>query len=196
MTQTETQLLELLKARSIAWGEFRLASGGFSNYYIDVKLTEVCSQGAHLIGEVLFERTKKLDIDALGGLEVGAVPLVTAAVIAYQLHGRSIEGFWVRDHVKSHGTRKLIEGKLGSGARVAIVDDVVTKGSSVVKSIKAVRDLGCTIAAVFTLVDRLEGAAELFREHEIEEYHPIFTIRDLGVEFHERAGTPVCSGQK
>ena len=70
------------------------------------------SEAAHLIGEVLFERTRDLDIDAIGGLEVGAVPLTTAAVIGYHRHGRKMEGFWVRDESKKHGTQKLIEGNL------------------------------------------------------------------------------------
>src|SRR5690242_10543622 len=102
MTAAERQLLEILKGRSFKRGKFRLASGGVSDYYIDGKMTEVYSEAVPLIGEVLYERTKDLkDIDAIGGLEVGAVPLTTAAVFSYHLHGRKIEGFWVRSEVKS-----------------------------------------------------------------------------------------------
>src|ERR1700722_19363872 len=130
MSADETQLLELLKTRSFKYkrGGFRLASGDVSDYYIDGKMTEVFSEAAALIGEILYERTKDLEIDAIGGLEVGAVPLTTAAVISYHLHGRKMEGFWVRDEAKTHGTRKLVEGNLKNGSRVAIVDDVFTKG--------------------------------------------------------------------
>src|SRR3954471_15878204 len=109
-SDAEEQLLALLKERSLRFGNFRLASGGTSNYYIDGKMSEVFSRSARLIGEVLYERTKDLSIDAIGGLEVGAVPLTTATVIAYDLHGRTMEGFWVRDEVKKHGTQKLVEG--------------------------------------------------------------------------------------
>src|SRR5258708_18081334 len=93
MSESERQLFEIIKERSFKFGEFRLASGGVSNYYIDGKMTEVFSRGALLIGEIVYERTKDLAIDAIGGLEVGAVPLTTAAVISYAQHGREMEGF-------------------------------------------------------------------------------------------------------
>src|SRR5215469_6926385 len=178
MSETEKQLLELLKERSFRRGTFRLASGGTSDYYIDGRMTEVFSESAHLIGEVLYERTKDLDIDALGGLAVGAIPLTTAAVISYHLHGRTMEGFWVRDQVKSHGTRKVIEGNLKPGSRVAIVDDVITTGGSSIKAIKEVKEMGCEVIAVLALVDRLQGAAKLFQDEGVAHYEAIFTIRD------------------
>jgi orotate phosphoribosyltransferase len=181
MSRSETELLELLKIRSFKRGTFRLASGDMSDYYIDGKMTEVFSEAASLIGEILYERTKHLDIDAIGGLEAGAIPLTTAAVISYHLHGRKIEGFWVRDKQKTHGTRKLIEGNLSHGSRVVIVDDVITKGGSAVKAIKEVKDLDCEVVLVVALVDRLQGAEELFRAEGIEKYQPVFTIRDFGV---------------
>src|SRR6266436_458611 len=109
MTEAETQLLQMLTNRSFKRGKFPLASGGVSDYYIDGKMTEVFSEAVPLIGEVLYERTKDAGIDAIGGLEVGAVPLTTAAVFSYHLHGGHIEGFWVRDEAKKHGTGKLIE---------------------------------------------------------------------------------------
>jgi orotate phosphoribosyltransferase len=182
MSDSEKQLLEFLKQRSFKSGHFRLASGRTSNYYIDGKMTEVFSAAAFLIGEVLYERTKDLNVDAIGGLEVGAVPLTAAAVISYHLHGGKMEGFWVRDNVKDHGTQKLIEGGLRPGSRVVVVDDVVTSGSSVIKAVREVCDFGCRVELVVTLVDRLGGAAQLFRENGIDQYRPVFTIRDFGVE--------------
>src|SRR5262249_14458016 len=157
----------LLKDRALRFGTFRLASGATSDHYIDGRMVGVFSRGARVIGEVLYERTKDLGLDAIGGLEVGAVPLTAAAVLCYDLHGRVMEGFWVRDAVKRHGTQKLIEGNLKPCARVAIVDDVITKGGSCVKAVEAVREIGCEVVAVLALVDRLAGAAELFREHGI-----------------------------
>src|SRR5262245_42177304 len=100
MTATEKRLLAVLKDRCFKLGDFTLASGDKSTYYIDGKMGEVYSACAHLIGEVLYERTKDLGIDAIGGLEVGAVPLTTAAVISYHNHGGTMEGFWVRDKEK------------------------------------------------------------------------------------------------
>ncbi len=180
----EMQLLELLKTRSFKFkpGGFRLASGGVSDYYIDGKMTQVFSEAAALIGEILYNRTKDLDIDGIGGLEVGAVPLTTAAVISYHLHGRKMEGFWVRDKEKTHGTRKLVEGNLKDGARVVILDDVITKGTSSVKAIKEVQAKGCEVVMVLTLVDRLQGAEELFRAEGVTNFQSVFTIRDFGVE--------------
>jgi orotate phosphoribosyltransferase len=183
MTEAEADLLELLKERSFRkeGGPFHLASGEISDYYIDGKMTVVSSAGVHLIGEVLYERTKELDIDAIGGLEVGAVPLVAAAVGAYQRHNQAMEGFWVRNKEKDHGTRKLIEGDLKRGSRVVIVDDVFTQGKSAFKAVNAVQDQGCEVVLVLALVDRLRGAEELFRKNGIENYEAVFTIRDFGV---------------
>jgi orotate phosphoribosyltransferase len=193
MSENERRLLELLKARSFKRGHFRLASGGTSDYFIDGKMTEVYSEGAHLIGEVLYEWTKDLEIDAIGGLQVGAIPLTTAAVMTYHRHGRTMEGFWVRDEVKSHGTQKRIEGGLKPGARVAIVDDVFTKGGSALKAIEAVRELGCEVVVVLAVVDRLQGAEERFREKGVETYRAVFTIRDFGIDADVRGGAEAAT---
>jgi orotate phosphoribosyltransferase len=181
MSTHETQLLQLLTERSFKRGTFRLASGDVSDYYIDGRMSAVFSEAAFLIGETLYERTKDLNIDALGGLEVGAVPLTTAAVISYHRHGRKMEGFWVRDKVKTHGTQKLVEGNLKPGSRVVILDDVITRGSSAVKAVKEVQNLKCEVILVLALVDRLQGAEALVRAEGITNYQSVFTIRDFGV---------------
>ena len=182
MSESESRLLQLLKDRSFRRGEFRLASGDKSNYYIDGKMTEVFSGGAYLIGEVIYEHTKNLNIDAIGGLETGAIPLTTAAVMSYYLHGQAMEGFWVRDRIKEHGTQKVIEGNLKESARVVIVEDVVTKGSSAIKAIEAVQKVGCEVVLVLAIVDRNRGAKELFRANGIGCYRPVFSLSDFGVE--------------
>jgi orotate phosphoribosyltransferase len=182
MSEAESRLLQLLKDRSLTRGQFRLASGDTSTYYIDGRTTAVYSEGAYLIGEVLYEHTQDLLLDAIGGLAAGAIPLTTAAVISYHLHGWKIDGFWVRDQVKGHGTQKVIEVMLTPGARVVVVDDVITRGSSVLKAVEEVRRIGCEVVRVVTLVDRGAGAAALFEEKGIQDYRPIFTIGDLGVE--------------
>jgi orotate phosphoribosyltransferase len=180
MSDAEKQLLEIIKERAFKLGTFRLASGATSNYYIDGKMIEVFSRSAHLIGEVIYGRTHDLGIDAIGGLEVGAVPLTTAAVISYHLHGRPMEGFWVRDHAKAHGTQKIVEGHLKPGSRVAILDDVITRGGSALKAVQEVQKQGCEVALVLALVDRLQGGEELFRQSGMN-YRSVFTVRDLGV---------------
>jgi orotate phosphoribosyltransferase len=182
MSAAEARLFQLLNERSFQRGTFRLASGATSDYYIDGRMTAVFSEAAHLIGEVLYERTKDVPCDAIGGLEVGAVPLTTAAVISYHLHGRTMEGFWVRDKAKVHGTRKLIEGNLRRGSRVVIVDDVITQGGSSAKAVREVREWGCEVVLVLALVDRLQGAKALFQAEGISNFQSIFTIRDFGVD--------------
>jgi orotate phosphoribosyltransferase len=179
MSEHEKQLLVLLKERSFRQGTFRLASGDISEYYIDGKMTQVFSRGAALLGEVLYEQTQNLKFDAIGGLEVGAVPLTTAAVIAYHLHGRTMEGFWVRNEVKQHGTKKLIEGNLQPGNEVVIVEDVVTRGESAARAIRAVQDHGCKVVRVVAIVDRLGVAEEVFRQLGVTDYCSVFTINDL-----------------
>lgn len=185
-SENETRLLELLTARSFrrapAGQPFRLASGGTSDYFLDGKMTAVHPEGAYRIGEVLYEWTRDVAFDAIGGLQVGAVPLVAAAVIASYRHGRPVEGFWVREEAKDHGTKKQIEGGLAPGSRVVVVDDVFTKGGSALKAVEAVRAAGCTVVMVLALVDRLAGARELFARHGIEDCRAVFTIRDFGVD--------------
>jgi orotate phosphoribosyltransferase len=188
MTDAEQQLLQLLRERSFQRGTFRLASGATSSYYIDGRTSAVFSQGAFLIGRVLFERTEGLGVDAIGGMEVGAVPLTAATVVHYHLNGRAMEGFWVRDRAKAHGTRKLIEGAaLRPGSRALVLDDVVTTGGSAVKAVEAVREAGCQVVQVLALVDRLQGAAAAFRELGVE-FRSVFTIRDFGVDVPNDTG--------
>jgi orotate phosphoribosyltransferase len=181
MTDTERRLLALFTERSFKTGTFTLASGATSTYYIDGRMTAVCSEGAYLIGEVVYERTRDLAFDAIGGLAVGAVPPTTAAVVSYRHHGRPVEGFWVRAEAKGHGTKKLVEGGLKPGSRVVVLDDVITKGESALKAVEAVREMGCEVVLVLALVDRLAGAADLFRRHGVADYQSVFTIRDFGV---------------
>jgi orotate phosphoribosyltransferase len=190
MTAIEAQLFQLLKDRCFQRGTFRLASGAMSDYYIDGRMAEVFSQSAHLIGEVIYERTKDLPIEAIGGLAIGAVPLTTATVISYHLHGRTMEGFWVRDKAKTHGTQKVIEGNLKPGSRVAILDDVITTGSSSLKALQEVKEIGCEAVLVLALVDRLQGAAKAFQNEGITRYEAIYTIRDFGVEVASAVRTP------
>jgi len=191
MTDAEQSLLQLLKERSFKKAppgeKFRLASGELSDYFIDGKMTMVSSEGAALIGEVIYDWTKDYELDAIGGLQVGAVPLATAAAISYRSHGRPMEGFWVREEVKSHGTQKHIEGRLKPGMRVAVVDDVFTRGGSTLKAVQAVREAGCEVVLVLALVDRLRGARDLFVANGITEVLTVFTIRDFGIDVPDYA---------
>src|SRR5205085_9454016 len=129
-----------------------------------------------LLGDALYEATKDFDIQAIGGLEVGALPMAAAAVVHYHQAGRTLEGFFVRKQAKEHGSKERIEGVLEPGWRVAIVDDVLTTGGSALEAVKTVEERGAIVAAVVCIVDRLQGARELFTPK--YPFLPLFTIRD------------------
>jgi orotate phosphoribosyltransferase len=174
------RLLDLFRARAVSFGHFKLASGKESTYYINSKKALFHSEAAALLGEAIYDLSRDLDLQAVGGPEVGAIPLTTACVIHYHRQGRPLEGFFVRKQAKAHGSQERIEGVLPPAARVAIVDDVLTTGGSAMQAVQEVERAGASVVAVICIVDRLEGAAELFAPRYA--FRPIFTIRDLGIE--------------
>ena len=179
MTDQRHRLLHAFKERAVSFGKFTLASGKESSYYINSKKAIFHSEVVGLLGDVLFDMTKDLNIDAAGGLEIGAIPM--AAVLAQRYHqaGRSLEGFFVRKQAKSHGSQERIEGVLKPGMRVAVLDDVLTTGGSVLQAIGEIDKAGAHVVAVLCIVDRLEGARAALAQYD---FRPIFTIRDLGIE--------------
>lgn len=179
----KSRLLELLKQRSLIFREVTLSSGQKSNYYIDGKMILMSSESAALIGEMLYEMTRALNLDAIGGPEIGAIPMATAAVLRYHQAGRRMEGFSVRKEVKQHGTQKRIEGMFKPGFRVAVVEDVMTQGTSVLQAIEAVQQEEGKIEIVIGILDRLQGARERIEALGLR-FESIFTLRDLGMEPH------------
>jgi orotate phosphoribosyltransferase len=179
VSESRSRLLELFKSRAVSFGKFVLASGKESTYYINSKKVLFNAEAVWLLGDILWDLTKDLGIQAIGGLEVGAIPMATAAALHYHAHGRPLEGFFVRKLAKEHGTQQRVEGVVCEGDRVAVIDDVFTQGTSVLQAINEVEKLGAKVVAVSCIVDRLEGA----REHLADRYNylPIFTIRDLGI---------------
>lgn len=181
MTSERERLLELLRTLALSRGHFILASGKESTYYLDGRMVTLHPEGAYLIAKLMLERLSGMNIQAVGGLTMGADPIAAAiAVVSYQA-GNPIPAFIVRKEVKGHGKQKQVEGPLPAGASVAIVEDTVTTGESALKAINAVEELGCTVEVVLSVIDRQEGAAELYRQHGYK-YLPLFTIRDLGIE--------------
>jgi orotate phosphoribosyltransferase len=175
-----SRLLQAFKDRAVSFGRFTLASGKESSYYINSKKAIFSAEVVALLGEVLWDQTKDLNIDAAGGLEVGAIPMAVALAQRFALEGRSLEGFFVRKQAKAHGSQERIEGVLLPGMRVAVLDDVLTTGGSVMQAISEVERAGGLVSAVVCIVDRLEGAREVLSPR--YSYMPIFTIRDFGIE--------------
>src|SRR6202030_3113778 len=155
MHSPRQDLLRLLAHKSFRLGEFKLSSGGTSDYYIDCRTTTLDAKGSRLTGEVFTDeiRQRGWKPQAIGGLTLGADPIVVAvSVVSGELHG-----FLVRKAEKQHGTGQRIEGFREKGAKVVIVDDVCTTGASTVLAIEAAREFGFEIVGVMCLVER-EGA--------------------------------------
>lgn len=174
------RLLEVFKERAFSFGEFTLASGKTSNYYVNSKKALFNSEVASLLGDVLYDEVKAMPIEAAGGLEIGAIPMVTTLAQTFHRHGRALEGFFVRKAIKDHGSREPIEGVLKPGSRVVILDDVLTTGASALHAAAEVEIAGGIVVAVLCIVDRLEGAREAIGARHA--FRSLFTIRDFGVD--------------
>jgi orotate phosphoribosyltransferase len=174
------RLLQLVKERAVIHGDITLASGQRSSFYIDCKMVLMHGESADLLGEVLYDMTKALKLDAIGGPEVGAIPMATAAALAYHRHGQPVEGFFTRKEVKQHGTQKRVEGKFQPGYRVALVEDVMTTGGSSMSAVEAIQQAGGRIEMVACILDRLQGARQRFEGMGLR-FEPIFTLKDLGL---------------
>jgi orotate phosphoribosyltransferase len=177
------QLIELLKRDALRRGTFTLASGRTSHYYVDGRKVTLSAEGAAMVGAGVLALLRELPaIDAVGGLTMGADPIVGATLALAPLAGLDqLRGFLVRKEAKSHGTGNLIEGPLEPGSTVAIVDDVATTGGSSIQAIQAVEAINCKVAIVVVVLDRLEGASAAFAARGVP-FSPLLTIRDLGVE--------------
>ncbi|MGZ4861004.1 MAG: orotate phosphoribosyltransferase [Candidatus Angelobacter sp.] len=159
MSSAREQLLELLATNSFRLGEFTLSSGGKSDYYIDCRTTTLHAHGAELTGRVFLELIQQQGWkpQAVGGLTMGADPIVVATSVISSQAGAPIHGFLVRKAEKAHGMGRRVEGFQEKGARVVIVDDVCTTGSSTIQAIEAAREFGFNVAGVACLVERLEA---------------------------------------
>ncbi|MEK9148430.1 MAG: orotate phosphoribosyltransferase [Candidatus Desantisbacteria bacterium] len=180
LEQAKNRLLEIIKDKALKEEEAELSSGRKSNYYIDGKLVTLDPEGANLVAKIIIELLKKEQVDGIGGLTIGADPIVSAvAAISYK-EGFPIPAFIVRREAKKHGMMKFIEGPIKRNSNVVIVDDVVTTGGSIEKAISEVEKEGCKVVKIIAIVDRLEGAKERFAEKGYS-FISIFTREDLGL---------------
>jgi len=182
MHSSRQALLRLLAHKSFRLGEFKLSSGGTSDYYIDCRSTTLDAKGARLTGEVFADeiRQRGWKPQAIGGLTMGADPIVVAVSIV----GGELNGFLVRKAEKQHGTGQRIEGFREKGARVVIVDDVCTTGASTVQAIEAAREFEFVVVGVMCLVEREEakGRPSVEKVATPAPFVSIFTASDVRAE--------------
>src|SRR5258708_3658945 len=182
MPSARQELLRLLATKSFRLGQFKLASGGTSDYYVDCRTTTLDARGAQLTGQVFLEeiRARGWNVQAIGGLTMGADPIVVAVGVT----SGTLHGFLVRKAEKQHGTGQRIEGFREKGARVLIVDDVCTTGSSTVQAIEVAREFGYEIVGVMCLVEReeAEGRPSVTRAAAPAPFVSIFTAREVRAE--------------
>lgn len=182
MHSARQQLLRLLARKSFRLGEFKLSSGGTSDYYIDCRTTTLDAKGSRLTGEVFFDeiRRRGWGAQATGGLTMGADPIVVAISVV----SRELSGFLVRKTDKPHGMGQRIEGFREKGARVVIVDDVCTTGASTIQAVEAAREFGFQIVGAMCLVEREEakGRVNVEKAAAPAPFIAIFTANDVRKE--------------
>ena len=172
------RLKTIIAAKAILkGGNFTLASGGQTSVFFDMKMALLDPEGLNLVADLMLQTIGDEKVDAVGGLVLGACPIVDALVLK-SYPGRNLTGFYVRKEPKARGTNKLIEGPLVSGAACAMVEDVTTEGKSVLRAIEEARAFGCTVKFVLTCVDRQQGARDRLKAEGIE-LRPLFTMDEF-----------------
>lgn len=178
------RLIEIIRERSFQYSgepKFKLASGAVSNFYFNMKKTTQSPEGMHLVGKIILERIRELDLhpDAIGGLTLGADPIAYAVAMHSYGSGEPIEAFVIRKEPKGHGLRLPIEGNVEPGDHVIIIDDVVTTGGSTIKAINVAKENDLTIDAVIVLVDRCEQQGRQNIEALGYPVYDILTVNDF-----------------
>jgi orotate phosphoribosyltransferase len=172
------QLRQMLLNRSMKFGEFVLSSGATSNYYIDVRKTSLHPQGLKLISRLFYELIQHEEATAIGGLTLGADPLVAGLMLHGAEQGRPFEGFLVRKTAKDHGLRGQVEGNLAGHKKVVILDDVITSGESSLIAAEAAESYKADVVRILAVVDREQGASQIFQQRGYP-FTSLFSIGEL-----------------
>ena len=183
LADAKARLIQIIAERSYGTGvTITLASGRTSDFYFNLTPTMLHPEGAALIGRLVAARAAEAGADCVGGLEMGAVPVATAAAAASHDLGRAIPAFFIRKQIKEHGTQSRVEGLAKgesiSGKRVVVVEDVTTTGGSALKSVDVLKAEGAEVLSVMTIVDRQEGASDTFAKAGLT-FIPILTRQDF-----------------
>lgn len=171
----------IIKELSFKEGEFVLASGKKAKYYLDMKPTMFNPEGSSVLARLILDRLAKLPVDFVGGLEMGAVPLIAPITMISFERGNPIPGLFVRKEIKNHGTMKRIEGVNESdlrGKNVVVLDDVTTTGQSAKLAVDAIHDAGANVLLVLSIVDRNEGATEFYAKQNVP-FDRLFTAQEF-----------------
>ena len=182
---TREQLRDLIRDLAVVHGRVTLASGREADYYVDLRRVTLHHRAAPLIGHVLLDRLEEVglgpgEVDATGGLTLGADPVATALLHAAASRGLDLDAFVVRKEAKAHGLQRRIEGPDIAGRRVVVVEDTSTTGGSVATAVEAVREAGGEVRGVAVLVDRDTGAREKIEALGVP-YHFLYGLADLGL---------------
>ena len=191
MTDNYNRLLELIHKNSFKYSEepvFTLVSGQKSQYYFNCKATTLDSEGLVLVGNVFFERIEDFQVDAIGGLTMGADPIAIATSLISFQKGRAIKAFCIRKEPKKHGLKLWIEGNLDENDNVIIIEDVITTGGSAIKAIQRAQEANANVVSAIALIDREEGGKEAIEKLGIH-VESIFTKSDI-MAFHRAAEGP------
>lgn len=178
MEAERDRLRQMLLNRSMRFGEFVLSSGATSNYYIDVRKTSLHPEGLRMISKLFFELAQKENVTAVGGLTLGADPLVAGLMLYSAEQGKPLEGFLVRRTTKDHGLRGQVEGNLAGHKRVAILDDVITSGESALIAAEAAESYKAQVVRILAVVDREQGASQIFQQRGYP-FSSLFSIGEL-----------------
>jgi orotate phosphoribosyltransferase len=175
------RLIALFHERALKFGDFTLASGKKSTYYLDGKQITLHSEGLRLVSLGLLDLLKDVPFDAIGGMSIGADPIIGGVLTVAAEQNRSLGGFLVRKEAKGHGTNRFIEGPVRPGAKVIVIDDVVTTGGSALQAVDRIVEFGCEVVGVVGIVDRKEGGAANFAERKLP-FRSLLTIEDFGIK--------------
>ena len=183
-----TALIELFRERALKFGDFTLASGKKASYYLDGKQITLEAQGLRLVAEGLLDLLEGVEFAAIGGMSIGADPIIGAVLTVAAERGQTLAGFLIRKEAKGHGTNKYVEGPVEPGAPVVVVDDVVTTGGSSLLAVDRIEQFGNKVVQVVGIVDRMEGGAENFAARDLP-FSALLTIEDFGISPPQAAPT-------